>query len=85
LLQLGGIAPLFESSYGRLLLAKVGIVVLVIVLGLLNWRRFVPGIASAPGLSRFRRSGGAELVLGLIALLVTAVLTATNPPAGGAP
>jgi copper transport protein len=85
LLQLGGIAPLFESSYGRLLLAKVGIVVLVAVLGLLNWRRFVPGVASAPGLSRFRVSAGAELALGVIALIVTAVLTATSPPVGGAP
>jgi putative copper export protein len=85
LLQLGGIEPLLTSTYGRLLLVKVGIVLFVAVLGLLNWRRFVPGVASSQGLARYRKSAGAELVLGVLALLVTAVLAATTPPTGGMP
>ncbi|HSA57909.1 MAG TPA: copper resistance protein CopC [Gemmatimonadaceae bacterium] len=84
-LQLGGIAPLFTSAYGRLLLIKIAVVAAVAGLGLVNWRRIVPGLTSARGLSRFRASAGSELTLAVIALIVTAVLMATSPPGSSAP
>lgn len=84
-LQLGGIEPILSSTYGRLLLVKVAIVLVVAILGLLNWRRLVPGIDSPQGLGRLRASAGTELALGVVALLVTAVLAATTPPGGGLP
>lgn len=84
-LQMGGISPLFASGYGRLVLLKIAVLLVIAALGMLNWRRIVPGIASAEGVTRLRASAGAELTLAVVALLVTAVLTATTPPISGIP
>lgn len=84
-LQMGGISPLFASGYGRLLLLKIAVLFAIAGLGMLNWRRIVPGIASDEGVTRLRASAGAELTLAVVALLVTAILTATTPPISGTP
>ena len=84
-LQLGSVAALFTSAYGRLLLMKLALLVGIAALGALNWRRFVPRLAAARGVSALRASTGAELTLAIIVLLVTAVLTATPPPASVIP
>ena len=81
-LQLGGLAPLFSSDYGRLLLIKVVLLAAVAGIGFVNWRRIVPALLSEQGASRLRRSAGLELGLAIFALVVTAVLTATTPPVG---
>ena len=69
------------TSYGRTLLIKLAVVVLLVLVAAFNWRRVRPSLAtdsSAP--ARLRRSATLELVLGAIVLAVTAVLVALPTP-----
>ena len=79
-LHLGGLAPLWESSYGRTLLIKLGILSVVAATGAYNWLRVRPTLGDIEGARRIRRSSTVELAVGLVVLLVTAVLVATPPP-----
>jgi copper transport protein len=83
--ELGALKPLFASTYGRILLVKLGILLLVAGVGAYNWRATLPGLGSEQATSGLRRTAGAELALAAVVLLVTAVLTATTPPISGAP
>lgn len=78
---LGGIAPLFATGYGRVLLVKIGLLAGVAALGAWNWRRVRPALGSAPGAGRLRMSATAELVLGTLLLGATAILVALPAPA----
>jgi len=78
---------LWETTYGRLVLAKAALALPIVVLGLYNNRRQVPllraGAASPGARRRFLRTIGAELLLVVVVLAVTAVLVA-EPPARSA-
>lgn len=75
---------LWETNYGRLLLAKAAIVLFLLGLGAYNNRYAVPRlkgqIASVKEQRRFLRAAGAEVALFVAAIGVTAVLVA-EPPA----
>jgi copper transport protein len=75
---------LWETTYGLLLLAKVGLVLPLLALGAYNNRRSVPRlrrqIASPAERRRFLRAVGAELALFVTVVGVTSVLV-TEPPA----
>jgi copper transport protein len=75
---------LWETNYGRLLLAKAAIVLFLLGLGAYNNRYAVPRlkrqIASVKEQRRFLRAAGAEIALFVAAIGVTAVLVA-EPPA----
>jgi copper transport protein len=77
-------SALWETTYGRLLLVKVALVLPVLALGAFNNRVSVPrlraGIASALERRRFLRATAAELALVVGIVGVTAVLV-TEPPA----
>jgi copper transport protein len=77
-------SALWETTYGRLLLVKVALVLPVLALGAFNNRFSVPrlraGIASAIERRRFLRATAAELALVVCIVGVTAVLVA-EPPA----
>jgi copper transport protein len=77
-------SALWETTYGRLLLVKVALVLPVLALGAFNNRFSVPrlraGIASAVERRRFLRATAAELALVVCIVGVTAVLVA-EPPA----
>jgi copper transport protein len=77
-------AALWETTYGRLLLAKVALVLPVLALGAFNNRVSVPrlhtGVATALERRRFLRATAAELTLVAAVVAVTAVLVA-EPPA----
>jgi putative copper export protein len=79
-LHVGFTSALWESDYGRILLLKLGIFSLVAAAGVYNWRRVRPALGDEHGSGRIRRSAAAELVVGAIVLIVTAVLVATPPP-----
>ncbi|HEU5299882.1 MAG TPA: DUF4149 domain-containing protein, partial [bacterium] len=81
-----GLDALIASLYGRTLLVKLGLVLIVAVLGALNRFVYRPRIASgaAGALERFRRSVTAEVVLAAVILLAVGVLT-TIPPASVSP
>jgi copper transport protein len=74
---------LWETTYGWLLLAKVALVLPLLALGLYNNRRAVPRlraqVTSALERTRFLRALGAELVLLVAVVAVTAVLVSEVP------
>ncbi len=77
----GTVEAALGTDYGRLLLVKLGLVAGVAAVGAWNWRRVRPALGTTPGAGRLRRSATAELLLGTILLVVTAVLVALPAPA----
>jgi copper transport protein len=86
-LQVGAWRGLWETTYGRLLVVKVVLVLPLLLLGLYNNRRAVPRLrvrlASAAERARFLRTAGVELALMVAIVGVTAVLV-SEPPARAA-
>jgi putative copper export protein/methionine-rich copper-binding protein CopC len=78
-LRLGAWSALTGSDYGRLLLLKIGGLVLVLIAGAYNWLRLRPAL-DADRVGTLRRTAAAELALGFAVLAVTAWLVATPPP-----
>jgi copper transport protein len=72
------LAP-WASRYGRVLLLKLALIAIVLLLGLLNWRRLGPASSTGPGNSALRRSVWLEVLVALAVLAVTAVLVAVPP------
>ena len=79
LIQLGGIGPLFTTTYGRTLLVKVGIVTVVVAAGLNNWKRTKPGLERGADAGTLRAPATIELLGAALVLLVTAILVALPP------
>jgi putative copper export protein/methionine-rich copper-binding protein CopC len=78
-LRLGAWSALTGSDYGRILLLKLGVVVLVLIAGAYNWRRMRPAL-DADRVGTLRRTATTELLFGFVVLAVTAWLVATPPP-----
>ncbi len=69
-LYLGSIANLWTTTYGRLLSAKLAVLLITAACGLVNWRR-IRGGAAPPAATL-------EAVLALVAVAITAFLTETE-------
>ena len=78
-LNLAALAELWTTPYGRLLSLKVGIVLTVLGLGALNWRRLTPRLPEADGPQALRRAATLELMLAHVVIVVTAILVRTSP------
>jgi copper transport protein len=79
-LHLGSLHFLWQSRYGTTLLVKLGAVALMAGAGALNWRRAGPALRKTGQIGPMRRSIGAELAVGALVLLATAILVVTPPP-----
>ena len=75
-IQLTHVSQLWSSVYGRTLLIKVGLVVVVVALGYHNNKRIRPRLGELEPTVRLNRSARLELAFGVLVLLVTAVLVA---------
>jgi copper transport protein len=75
--QLAGPSELWGSAYGRLVLAKVVLFVVLVALGAHNRLRIVPALDAA--LDRLRRNVRVEIGVVAVVLGVTAALVATTP------
>jgi putative copper export protein len=75
-----GIADLGRALYSRTLIFKVAIVVVLLLVGLYEWRVVTPRLADQRSTLRLRSTIRLELLLAAAALVVTSVLVATNPP-----
>ena len=73
---------LWTTSYGLTLCIKLCLVLVVVGLGALNWRRIGPSLQTAPNASTIRRTSTAELVFAGLVLAVTAVLVLLPSPHG---
>ena len=80
-LHLGSVPALWQSRYGRVLLIKLAVLIVVGGTGAFNWRRVLPTLGNDPATRRLQRSSTVELIAGALVLAVTAVLVATTPPA----
>lgn len=80
LFQLDVVSDVWTTGYGRTLLIKLALLAGVAALGFYNWRRVLPALGDDPATARLRTSARAELGLGLVVLLVTAVLVALPTP-----
>ncbi|MFF0378299.1 copper resistance CopC/CopD family protein [Actinoplanes missouriensis] len=75
--QLGGLAAVWQTGYGRLLLAKLALLAGVLALAA-TARRLVTRVA-ATGASRLRRTVGVEIVATVLILGLSAVLVQVDP------
>lgn len=78
--RLGSVADLWGTDWGRLLVLKVGIVLIAAAAGFFNWRFVRPALGDDDSVRRFRGSAGIELTAGAVILLVTAILVALPTP-----
>ena len=78
--NIGSIAALASSTYGRVLLIKLAVLAVAALLGLYNWRRARPALAASGDDVAMRRAMRAELTAAAVILLVTAVLVAIPTP-----
>ncbi len=76
----GDLASLWGTTYGRMLLLKLGLLAVTMALGAWNWRRVSPRLGSAEGTEQLRRSATVELIIGGLILAATAVLVALPAP-----
>lgn len=79
----GSVANAVSSAYGRTLLAKLACMAAAAALGAWNWRRVTPRLGSVEGVAALRTVAGAEVGVGVIVVLVTAVLVGLPAPALG--
>lgn len=73
------LASLATTSYGRMLLAKLVLVAVVLSFGARNFRVLTPGLGTPGGARSMRRSAAVELLVAQLVLLVTALLVRTPP------
>ncbi|MES3035713.1 MAG: CopD family protein [Gemmatimonadota bacterium] len=79
-LKLRAASDLWTETWGRYVLLKVSLVLVVLAFGALNWRRLGPRIAATDGVPALRKALITELLLALAVLLVTAILVVTPLP-----
>lgn len=76
----GSFASLWGSAYGRVLLLKVGLLLLTLAIGAWNWRRLSPELGTARATAAMNRSATIELLVAFLLLSVTAILVALPAP-----
>jgi copper transport protein len=76
--EVGSWPALITSDFGRVVLVKAGLLLMLAGLGAVNRYRSVP--AAAATLLGLRRIGGAELAIAAIVLAVAGLLTGLTPP-----
>jgi copper transport protein len=81
--ELSSWGELFDTGYGRAVLAKLALIALIAGLAARNQRRSVP--AASGDLGPLRRSSRAELALAVTALAVAALLGTLAPAVSGQP
>lgn len=79
-LHLGSVPALWQSAYGQTLLVKLALLSILALIGANNWLRIKPTLGTDQSVPRMRRSAVAEIAVGGIIVVVTAVLVATSPP-----
>lgn len=77
--QVGSVTALWQTPYGRLLLAKVGVLAMVLGAAAYARRLVVRAQGPAAGIGRLRRTVGVEVVATVVVLALSAVLVQTTP------
>jgi putative copper export protein/methionine-rich copper-binding protein CopC len=80
LLHFNAPAELWTTQYGRVLLLKLAVLLPVLGLGAYNWRVVRPSLGSEVATAQLQRSARAEISIGVVVVLVTAMLVALPRP-----
>ena len=80
LVHIGRVIDLWETSYGQVLLLKLGVLSVVAGTGAYNWRKVRPTMGNEMAARRIGRSATVELLVAVVVLMVTAVLVALPTP-----
>ncbi len=78
--HLTAVSDLWTTNYGRILSAKIVLTLGVLAVGLVNWRRGVPSLATESGVRATLRRGALEVSLAMGVLLLTAFLVHSVKP-----
>jgi len=70
---------LWSTTYGRVLLLKVAVVLVTVTIGAYNFRRVQPQLVREEGARRLRRSAAVELTTAALVVLITGFLTGIAP------
>ena len=73
-------SDLWATGYGRILSAKIGLVLLILGLGFWNWRKSVPVSDSAEGVESIRRRGAWEVGFAAGVIILTSILVHSTKP-----
>ena len=73
-------SALWETTYGRLLSAKIVLAGAAMLLGLLSWRTGVPRLEDAGVRTALRRRASIEIWVAVGVLILTAILTGSARP-----
>lgn len=77
-LHVPSLPALWDTRYGQVLLLKLAVLSVTAGIGVFNWRRVTPTLSTSPEATRrLQRSAAAELGIGIVVILITAVLVAT--------
>src|SRR5206468_403993 len=79
LAQVENIAALVGTPHGRLLLAKVAVLVPILGLAAVNRRRLLPALPGPEAMRRLVAFVGVEAMLALVLLVLAAAMTLTTP------
>lgn len=75
--QVEAFSDFWKTDYGRVLLIKIGLVLITATMGAYNWRVVKPRLGTEAATSHIRRSAASELAVAAIIILITAILVAT--------
>ena len=78
--HLTALSDLWASRWGRVLLLKLALLAAMMALGAWNWRRAGPALRASGDVGPMLRSVRAELAVGALLVLATAVLIGTAQP-----
>lgn len=76
----GDFPSLWGSSYGRVLLLKLALLLITLGVGAWNWRKLLPKLGTAQATAAVTRSATIELIVAFLLLSVTALLVALPAP-----
>ena len=71
---------LWTTPYGKTLMAKLFVVVIVLGLGAWNWRKVGPALGSDGGARTIRRTATSELAFAAVVLVLTGILVSVPSP-----
>jgi putative copper export protein len=79
-LRVHGFAALWSSAYGRVLVTKIALFLMLLLFGYYHWRTAVAPNWDQTSASRFRRTALLELLVGAFVLIATAALVSMATP-----
>lgn len=77
--HLQSLVALWSTTYGRVLLLKLAIVLVTLTIGAYNFRRVQPQLVREEGTTQLRRSATLELAAAAVIVVVTGFLTGVSP------